>query len=320
MLISATFKTYPDLPLSGYAITINSTAAEAAAPHNNTHFFDAAALLTAQLPTFSAAGLMGYYFIYPLAAVSSSPYASGTTKDSGSASSPASDNSKAPMGIGIIFWAIDTPYTHLDPVVTPFVEKAKAIAPPDLLTVSSQPIPLPSFAEARRLIFTAGSVGVNALIASRLWDAAAVTNPASKEAIRAVASVGGGFQGLFVSGPGVRGVGPTAAAVTPAWRTAIVHALGSTGWEFGGDATTAAARDTEQMQKPLTSLAPGSGAYLNEADPFQEGWREAFWGSNYERLVRIKRAVDPKGVFWCSVCVGAEFWKEDKASGRICKA
>jgi hypothetical protein len=79
----------------------------------------------------------------------------------------------------------------------------------------------------------------------------------------------------------------------------------------------------------LRQLVPDSGAYLNEVCLFssipiclktqslriQANWNEpnfqqAFWGSNYERLKGIKKAVDPDDVFWCHVCVGNEGWEE----------
>lgn len=77
----------------------------------------------------------------------------------------------------------------------------------------------------------------------------------------------------------------------------------------------------------LRKLVPNSGAYINEVClsaknlcgkqtlTKQAYWNEpnfqrAFWGSNYERLLQIKKAVDPDDVFWCHICVGSEGWEE----------
>jgi hypothetical protein len=67
------------------------------------------------------------------------------------------------------------------------------------------------------------------------------------------------------------------------------------------------------------------GAYLNEvsrqdlaqwtslivlqADPHDPDWKNTFWGTNYARLLKIKREVDPDDVFWCAPCVGNERWR-----------
>ena len=49
----------------------------------------------------------------------------------------------------------------------------------------------------------------------------------------------------------------------------------------------------------------------NEADYFEPDWSNSFWGSNYPRLLQIKKQVDPAGLFVCHHCVGSEEWTED---------
>ncbi|KAF8244059.1 FAD-binding domain-containing protein [Wilcoxina mikolae CBS 423.85] len=44
----------------------------------------------------------------------------------------------------------------------------------------------------------------------------------------------------------------------------------------------------------------GAGTYVNEANPYEPDWKNVFWGEKYERLLGIKRRVDPKGVFVCN--------------------
>ena len=56
----------------------------------------------------------------------------------------------------------------------------------------------------------------------------------------------------------------------------------------------------------LRKATPGAGTYVNETDYFEPDWQRAFWGENYPRLLAIKRAVDPEGLFTCHHCVGSE--------------
>jgi hypothetical protein len=47
-------------------------------------------------------------------------------------------------------------------------------------------------------------------------------------------------------------------------------------------------------------------AYYNEAAMDLIEWQDLFWGSNYARLLQIKRGLDPMHVFNCRQCVGSE--------------
>lgn len=55
-----------------------------------------------------------------------------------------------------------------------------------------------------------------------------------------------------------------------------------------------------------------------QAFPFEKDYQQTFWGSNYARLLQIKRQVDPTDVFWCSPCVGNERW-EVRQDGQLCQ-
>lgn len=39
---------------------------------------------------------------------------------------------------------------------------------------------------------------------------------------------------------------------------------------------------------------------------YEPNWESVFWGDKYERLLEIKRRVDPTGLFICNRCVGGE--------------
>jgi FAD/FMN-containing dehydrogenase len=72
-------------------------------------------------------------------------------------------------------------------------------------------------------------------------------------------------------------------------------------------AKSRSARDgVAAAMKPIIALTPGAGSYVNETDYFETDWKHAFWGKNYERLLAIKHAVDPDGLFFCHHCVGSD--------------
>lgn len=62
---------------------------------------------------------------------------------------------------------------------------------------------------------------------------------------------------------------------------------------------------------PLLRVAPKAGTYVSESDYFQPRWQDAYWGSHYPRLLRIKDAVDPERLFYVHHGVGSEGWSAD---------
>jgi hypothetical protein len=62
----------------------------------------------------------------------------------------------------------------------------------------------------------------------------------------------------------------------------------------------------EASRRLAQIVGRNGGTYVNEANPYEPLWKEAFWGEKYDRLERIKRKVDPKGVLICNRCVGGE--------------
>lgn len=77
-------------------------------------------------------------------------------------------------------------------------------------------------------------------------------------------------------------------------------------------------KELDKAWEPLRKLTPELGAYINEAAGFEKDPARTFWGENYDRLLAIKRAVDPQDVFWCAPCVGNNRW-EEREDGRLCK-
>lgn len=55
----------------------------------------------------------------------------------------------------------------------------------------------------------------------------------------------------------------------------------------------------------LRTVTEKGGSYSNEGNYFEEDWRQQFWGSNYPRLLRIKRRYDPTNLFRVHKGVGS---------------
>ncbi|EPE10440.1 fad binding domain-containing protein [Ophiostoma piceae UAMH 11346] len=164
--------------------------------------------------------------------------------------------------------------------------------------------------------------GYDNIMASRLLDRAALTDDmlSLKTALAKFSAIGQATV-YIVSGKAVHEAQPRGGgnAVLPAWRRAYVHATSSIAYPSNNDTDVAIADYFSGfLSAAIRELAPDTGAYVNEASKFESDWQQTFWGDHYERLLSIKRSVDPTDVFWCTPCVGSERW-EEKAGGRLCR-
>ncbi|KAI1116099.1 putative 6-hydroxy-D-nicotine oxidase [Nemania sp. NC0429] len=118
-------------------------------------------------------------------------------------------------------------------------------------------------------------------------------------------------------------------AVNPAWRENLFYVIVGSGW-----ADTSSPEDIEAANKGITfdkgaklrSISPGAGSYLNEADIAEPNFQQSFWGTNYDRLLSIKKKLDPWDTFWAPTAVGSEGWyvtgQESwlpTQNGRLCR-
>ncbi|KAJ4385728.1 hypothetical protein N0V93_010158 [Gnomoniopsis smithogilvyi] len=95
----------------------------------------------------------------------------------------------------------------------------------------------------------------------------------------------------------------------PSWYSSL--------WNYGGmvsmawnssyeERLQAAIKVTEMNEQAAKVIGPGSGAYVHETSIFDVGWRQSFWGSNYEGLLKVKQRYDPDMLMRCWKCVGFE--------------
>jgi FAD/FMN-containing dehydrogenase len=75
-----------------------------------------------------------------------------------------------------------------------------------------------------------------------------------------------------------------------------------------------ARRHAARVRATLDALrrrVPVVGAYVSESDFFEPQWQQAFWGTNYPRLLAAKARYDPDGLFVVHHGVGSERWSPD---------
>ena len=86
---------------------------------------------------------------------------------------------------------------------------------------------------------------------------------------------------------------------------------GIAGHEPDLSAARSQARKIAQAMDEVRKLLPTVGSYVSEADFFDESWRHAYWGKNYEDLLVVKGIYDPDGLFFVHHGVGSERWSAD---------
>jgi len=76
------------------------------------------------------------------------------------------------------------------------------------------------------------------------------------------------------------------------------------------------ARNIAAAMGELRRLVPEPGSYVSESNYFEADWQRAFWGTNYSRLLAVKKKYDPDGLFFVHHGVGSEDWSPDGFSRR----
>lgn len=123
-------------------------------------------------------------------------------------------------------------------------------------------------------------------------------------------------------------------AVSSAFRHVISFLIGAAIVEGAENATAAELQKatdslTYDVLGPWREVAPESefgGSYLNEANVMEPRWQESFYGTQYPRLLELKKKWDPKSVFYATTAVGSEEWEvrdgdqgTQTQNGRLCR-
>ncbi|KAK4233368.1 FAD binding domain-containing protein [Achaetomium macrosporum] len=136
-------------------------------------------------------------------------------------------------------------------------------------------------------------------------------------AMRAITEHGAALANVVI-GPSRTPYAPN--GVYPGWRDTLMMAMTAIPYNRTDFQANVDARHkiTSVIDPILKELAPDGGAYLNEADYSEPDFQQAFYGSNYARLLSIKNKYDPDGLFWAKTAVGSEGW-DVQPDGRLCK-
>jgi hypothetical protein len=115
-------------------------------------------------------------------------------------------------------------------------------------------------------------------------------------------------RGFLFGGGAMAKAGKDDMGLNPVWRDISYHYI--------INAIPGSSRNDYNIRK-LDALFPEAGAYVNEAAPGEPNWKVKYWGTHYNKLESIKKKYDPSHLFWCSPCVGADYYTYDDE--RICK-
>ncbi|OWF49557.1 FAD-linked oxidoreductase CHGG_01242-2-like [Mizuhopecten yessoensis] len=94
-------------------------------------------------------------------------------------------------------------------------------------------------------------------------------------------------------------------AVHPGFRECYMSLTSGVGWSAGfGDHENEFVEEGQKLREKMRPF--GHGSYRNEGSADSPSWKDDFWGSNYDRLLEIKRKYDPENWFSCLDCVGSD--------------
>lgn len=286
-----TLITYPTPPVVGVDVTLLT------ADLNASYVWDMAGYILSQYPYLDSKGLSGYAIF-----TDNFTYPGFTESGAGFAGSFIITNTQDIQDM-VDIWA-------------PILDHVNKTWPG--VSIGLGPAPYPTFQDWFNINFDKYTAGYDGWLGSHLLDAPALTE--NTTAVSEAFKVLGDSQAFLVAGQGVRDAKPRGGSnsVNPSWRRTIAHA--TNGLQFSPLNHTAkieALAKINERTEPMRQLSPSMGSYVNENNPAEPDWQRSFWGDNYDRLLSIKREVDPLDVLWCDPCVGNDRWKEIEY--RLCR-
>ncbi|KAF2019041.1 FAD/FMN-containing isoamyl alcohol oxidase-like protein MreA [Aaosphaeria arxii CBS 175.79] len=234
-----------------------------------------------------------------------------------------------------VYFELSTGRLHIAPFVGPRMDEAKvkSVLKPLFDALDAAKIPydaytraFPTFFEFYIDMFEDEQPNQNSVVGGRLFtqkDIAERSEQISEALLFANQPVPdtAGFSVGHIVNPGY-GVPVVDNAIHPKWRNAssfvITNLLmvGDEGW------ATKQLRNEQQTNivgKALREAGPDGATYVNEGDLYEPNWQESYWGSNYARLLELRKKWDPTGVFYTQTTPGTENWEVIDFGTKLCK-
>ncbi|KAF2866763.1 isoamyl alcohol oxidase [Massariosphaeria phaeospora] len=130
-----------------------------------------------------------------------------------------------------------------------------------------------------------------------------------------------GFSVGHIVNPG-HGVPVVDNAIHPKWRNSSSFVItnlimnGDESWEMK---ELRADQQTNIVGKALREAGPDGASYVNEGDLNEPNWQESYWGSNYPKLLQLRKKWDPEGVFYAQTTPGTEDWSVIDYGTKLCR-
>ena len=236
---------------------------------------------------------------------------------------------------GPVFWAWNTTTDWMDNLIIPITTKIHAMGSNATLSVSYSANVVSNYSSFYKSISGSDTAGGGGVSASRLLGRAHLSDLPDQKLVSYLrrslisenATAGTYATVGFSGGPGVQNAPQERwGSLLPAWKDAYLH------FYVGGASTTinetttshAALRENgkwiEENKEPLfREWAPTSGAYLNEANPYNVQFKHDFYGDSYRGLVDVKRKYDSTQSLFVLAGVGSDGWDYDLQTGTLCR-
>ncbi|KAF5338748.1 hypothetical protein D9611_013341 [Ephemerocybe angulata] len=212
------------------------------------------------------------------------------------------------------FVGVNMTRTKITEVVQPLFDQLRTLG----ITYTSTITEYTTFFDLYTALFQDESAGVTSLVGGRVFTKTDI-NANGNAIVDAMRRSGAGFVGHIV-GPGR--AGPVDNAIHPAWRDAASFSISSV--NLAAQATWAQKQQaqtqlTNSVDAPLRAASPNGAAYVNEGNLEEPDWQKAYWGSNYPRLLELRKKWDPNGVFYARTTPGTEAWEVVDYGRRLCR-
>ncbi|KAH6670817.1 putative isoamyl alcohol oxidase [Halenospora varia] len=283
--------------------------------------WDAAAVLFKALPDLMDAGIAG-----------------ALTMASGQSSlhfSPTVGNGTSGVVVGPAFWTWNTTTEWMDNLISPIASKIRAMGSNTTLSVSYSANIVANYSSFYSSISGSETAGGGGVTASRLLGRAHLSELPDQKLVSylrrslVAQNVTAGTYATvgFSGGAGVHNA-PKArwGSLLPAWKDAYLHFyVGGASSNVNDKMTPQATLEAdakwieEEKESLFREWAPTSGAYLNEANPYNSHFKHDYYGDSYQGLLDVKRKYDPTESLFVLAGVGSDGWNYDLQMGTLCR-